>query len=145
MAVATYTDVAVALGRAISTPTEQAQVEWWLTGVELVIGNRLGDITLLNQDVLQYVEVESVVAKVQRHGQSESSITVAVDDGSVTRRYENSVSAGDILDEWWQMLDPDSSTSSASIRPYFEADTVMWPVRTPGYCNQAFDPDWVTP
>lgn len=138
MAVATYEDVAVSLGRPISTPTEQAQVEWWLVGVEHLIRSRLGALAALDQDVLKYVEVEAIVAKINRSGRDESSITVAVDDGSVTRRYENSVGSGDITDEWWNLLDPDSSLASASIRPGFEPDTARWPVSTP----PAYDPVW---
>lgn len=138
MAVATYTDVAVTLGRAISDPLEQDQIEWWLDGVEMLIRVRLGDPADLDQDVLKFVEVEAVAAKVRRHGTTESSITVAVDDGSVTRRYENAVSTDDISDEWWHLLDPDSNTGAASIRPYFEPDTARWPVSTPPLCDTVY-------
>lgn len=138
MAVATYADVAVALGRPISTPAEQDQVEWWLNGVELFIVARLGPVADLDETVVRYVEVEAVVAKIQRAGRSESSITVAVDDGSVTRRYENAVTASDITDEWWNLLDPADNAASASIRPGFEPDTVRWPVSTP----PTYDPFW---
>lgn len=141
MAVATYADVSVALGRPISDAAEQAQVTWWLDGVELFITARLGDVSLLDQTTLKYVEVEAVVAKVQRAGRAESSITVSVDDGSVTRRYDNAVTASDITDEWWHLLDPDSNTASASIRPSFDPDTARWPVRTPPYCDPT-DPGW---
>ncbi len=142
MAVATYEDVAVALGRPISTEAEQAQVEWWLDGVELFIVARLGPVAALDETVVRYVEVEAVVAKIQRSGRSESSITVAVDDGSVTRRYEGAVTASDITDEWWNLLDPNSNSRSASIRPVFEADTVQWPVSTP---PAYIGPTWVSP
>lgn len=138
MAVATYADVAVALGRPISTVAEQAQVTYWLDGIELVIRGRLGAVAALDQDVLKYVETEAVAEKVRRSGRDESSITVAVDDGTVTRRYENTISAGDITDEWWNLLDPDSSSGSASIRPDFEPDAVQWAVNTP----PAYDPVW---
>lgn len=141
MAVATYQDVEVALGRSISTDAEQDQVEWWLDGVELFITARLGDVADLNETVVQYVEVEAVVAKIQRAGRNESSITVSVDDGSVTRRFD-SVSASDITDEWWQLLDPASNAGSASIRPGFEADTVRWPIQTPPLCEVWTDPNW---
>jgi hypothetical protein len=140
MAVATYEDVAVALGRPISTEAEQAQVEWWLSGVELFIVARLGPVAELDQDAVRYVEVEAVVAKINRAGREESSITVAVDDGNVTRRYENAVTAGDITDEWWNLLDPDTGTGLFSVRPSFEADDVRWPVSTP----PAYDPYWDT-
>ena len=144
MAVATYADVAVALGRSISTGTEQDQVEWWLNGVELFITARLGDVTALDETTVKYVEVEAVAAKIQRAGRSESSVTVSVDDGSVTRRYENAVTASDITDEWWNLLDPDTNSASASIRPGFEPDTARWPVSTPPYCDP-FDPFWPLP
>lgn len=142
MAVATWQDVQVALGRPISTETEQAQVGWWLDGVELFITARLGDVADLPETVVKYVEVEAVLAKVQRAGRNESSITVQVDDGSVTRRYENAVTASDITDEWWQLLDPDTNSASASIRPGFDADTAMWPVSTPP--APYVDPSWRT-
>jgi hypothetical protein len=143
VAVATYEDVAVTLGRPISTESEQAQVEWWLDGVELFIVARLGPVADLDQTVVKYVEVEAVADKVRRSGRDESSITVAVDDGSVTRRYESGVTASDITDEWWQLLDPDSNTATASIRPYFEADDVQWSVSTPP--NPYCDPSWRMP
>lgn len=140
MAVATYADVAVSLGRPISTVAEQEQVEWWLDGVELFIVARLGPVADLDQTTVRYVEVEAVVAKIQRAGRSESSVTVSVDDGSVTRRYENAVTASDITDEWWNLLEPESNAASSSIRPGFEADDVRWPVSTP----PAYDPYWDT-
>lgn len=130
MAVATYEDVAVALGRSIDSATEQAQVEWWLNGVELIIRTRLGDIAALDQDVLKYVEVEAVVAKVRRGDSRVSSETVAVDDGSYTTRYE-SVSAADVTDDWWNLLSPNVGSGAYSTRPTFESDTVQWTVSTP--------------
>lgn len=126
MAVATYADVEVALGRPISTEAEQAQVEWWLNGVELFIVARLGPVADLSEDAVKYVEVESVAAKVRRSAtDGASSITVNVDDGGVTRRFENPVSADDITDEWWGLLDPDTGGGAFSVRPYFEADTPL--------------------
>lgn len=143
MAVATWQDVQVALGRPISTEAEQGQVGWWLDGVELFITARLGDVADLPETVVKYVEVEAVLAKVQRAGRDESSISVTLNDGSaVTRRYESAVTASDIADEWWQLLDPDTNTGTASIRPGFEADTSMWPVSTPP--EPYVDPSWRT-
>ena len=123
MAVATYEDVQVSLGRPISTEAEQEQVEWWLTGLEHVIRNRLGDLADLDQDVLKYVEVEAAVAKILRRDNRETSISVAVDDGTVTRRYEGA-SADDVTTEWWALLSPAvGSGAGFSTRPYFEPDT----------------------
>ena len=142
MAVATYADVAVALGRSISTEAEQAKVSWWLDGVELFIIARLGPVADLDETAVRYVEVEAVVAKVRRAGRAESSVTVAVDDGTVTRRYENAVTASDITDEWWQLLDPAADAASASIRPGFEVDSARWPVNTPPNTFDPLDPGW---
>lgn len=143
MAVATYEDVAVAIGRPISTAAEQAQVEWWLEGFELFIVNRFGPVADLTEGVVRYVEVEAAAAKVDRaQNKGASSITVSVDDGGVTRRFENPVTASDITDEWWNLLDPNTSSASASIRPGFEADSVAWAVSTPP--SPYLDPTWRT-
>jgi hypothetical protein len=143
MAVATWQDVAVALGRPTSdfTADQQAQITWWLGGLERFIINRLGPVADLNADDVKYVEAEAAAEKVRRTGTSESSITVTVDDGAVTRRYEAPVSASDITDEWWNLLDQDASAATGSIRPGFDADTVMWPVSTPPTYPWV-DPTW---
>jgi hypothetical protein len=129
MAIASSDDVAVPLGRPISStgdPSEEDQVNYWLDNIELLIRARLGDLTLLDQDVLRYVEVEAVAEKVRRNGRTESSITVHVDDAQVTRTYA-SVSASDILEDWWKLLDPDIGSRVFSARPQFEDDTdVDW-------------------
>jgi hypothetical protein len=104
MTAAIVDDVATELGRPIDDADEFSQIDWWLTATELIIGARLGDVSLLNQNLLRLVEVYVVAAKVRQGGTMESSITVAVDDGSVTRRYENPVSSEDIRDEWWDLL-----------------------------------------
>ena len=74
---ATYTDVGVALGRPITDPLEQAQVTWWIESAELQIRTRLGDLALLNQDVLKYVVVEAVAAKAQN---PEGAASESIDD-----------------------------------------------------------------
>lgn len=106
MAVATYEDVSVALGRPISDTDQQAQVEHWLTGIELVITQRLGDVSLLDQAALLFVESEAVASMVRQSGTPESSITVSVDDGSVTRRFDgDSADYTDFITTvWWGML-----------------------------------------
>lgn len=105
MAVATYADVATALGRSIDTSDEQDQVEHWLTGIELVISQRLGDVTLLDQTALLFVESEAGAALVRNAGVAESSITVSVDDASVTKRYDDASDYADfITTAWWTLL-----------------------------------------
>lgn len=115
MAVATFEDVAVALGRPIAEVAEQQQVTYWLNGAEMVIASRLGDVSLLDQDVLTYVEVEAVVAKMLNPSgfQSETVDDYTYRFGAETRRVT-------ILDEWWELLTPNSSSDAFSIRPFGE-------------------------
>lgn len=130
MTVATYQDVGVALGRSITDTAEQDQINHWLTGIELVIGVCLGDVTQLDQAALKYVEAEAVAEKARRRGRAESSITVSVDDGSVTRRYDQPASANDITDEWWALLSPaeNDDAGAFSISPYADRQET---IRTP--------------
>lgn len=122
MAAATHSDVGVALRRTISDEAEQAQIEHWLTGAEMAIRSRLGDLALLDQDVLKYVEAEAVAEKVRRSGREESSITVTLNDGSgVTRRYEG-MGADDIATELWSLLSPAGSSSAYTVGVVSPAD-----------------------
>lgn len=122
MAVATYADVAVALGRPISEVAEQDQVTYWLNGVELQIGARLGDVAELDQDVLKYVEVEAVAAKMQNPNgyQSESIDDYTYRFGAETRRIT-------ILDEWWLLLSPTGGDGAFTIRPYYDDGGSSYP------------------
>lgn len=115
---ATYEDVGIALGRPITDTAEQQQINYWLTGIELTIKARYRDLSQLDQAALKYVETEAVAAKVRRHGTRESSITVSVDDGSVTRRYDTPATAEDITDEWWNLLTPAVEAASFTVSPY---------------------------
>ena len=126
MTAATVEDVETAIGRPVSSDAELRQIEWWLSGVEILIQSRLGDVSALDQDVLRYVEAEAVVAKIRR-GDSR----VSVDDGSLTRRFETGVQTSDISDEWWALLNPVTGSSFYSTRPGFDADDVQWAVSTP--------------
>jgi len=116
--VATFEDVAVALGRPISDAAEIAQVGYWLTGVEIQVKARLGDLTLLDQDVLKYVEVEAVSAKMLNPNGYQSE---TVDD--YTYRFGSESRRVTILDEWWNLLSPTTGSGTYSIRPYFEPDS----------------------
>lgn len=120
MALATWQDVATALGRTPDslTPEKQNQITYWLNGIELLIRNRLGPLGNLDQDTLKYVETEAVAEKVRATGEDGAeSVTVAVDDGSVTRRWRRGVTASDITDEWWDLLAPDTTSGAWTINP----------------------------
>lgn len=124
MAAATYSDVGVALRRTISDAAEQAQIEHWLTGAEMAVRSRLGDPALLDQAVLKYVETEAVAEKVRRAGRDESSVTVSVDDGTVTRRYETAMSVDDIEGRLWSLLSPARSSSAYTVGVISPVDVV---------------------
>ncbi|MBA8806048.1 hypothetical protein FB382_004400, partial [Nocardioides ginsengisegetis] len=118
MAIATYADVAVELGRPIADPNEQAQVTWWLNGAELQIKARLGDVTLLDQEILKYVEVMAVAAKALNPTGAQYE---AIDDYRYGLPAESRRVT--ILDEWWSMLDPDVGAAVFSVRATFTPDT----------------------
>jgi hypothetical protein len=112
MAVATADDVAVALGRPITIQDERNQVEWWISSAELQIRTRLGDLTLLDQDVLFFVVVEAVAAKAQN---PDGAASETVDD--YTYRMPAESRRVTILNEWWAMLSPRTSSSIFSVMP----------------------------
>jgi hypothetical protein len=112
--------IAVALGRTApaSGSAEYAQWEMWISDARMLIAARLGDLAELNQDTLDYVVREAVVAQVRRPDDA-TSVEVRVDDGATTRAYRTSRGRITILDDWWNLLSPtDSKQGAFSIRPY---------------------------
>lgn len=128
-----YTDVEVSLGRTLST-NEVAQAELWISDALTIIGVRLGDVSLLDQTVLDYVVREAVVLRIRRPDPA-TQIQVTVDDATTSRTYESSTGQVTILDEWWAMLSPTADSGAGfSTRPGFEPDTVTstdWEWSTP--------------
>lgn len=112
-------DIAVELGRTAPDPssTEFAQWELWIADALMLISARLGDVTLLDQDRLDYVVRQAVAAHVRRPDDA-TQVAVSVDDGSVSRTYRSSRGRVEIIDEWWSLLSPADSTARAfSISP----------------------------
>ncbi|WP_418060804.1 hypothetical protein [Pimelobacter simplex] len=118
MALATWQEVAVALGRPSDslTPEQQGQITYWLNGVELHLKARLGPIADLDPDTVKYVETEIAAAKARPllAGGGASSISVSVDDGTVTRRYDP-VTAADITDDLWGLFGPGVTATGYTI------------------------------
>lgn len=110
MAVATYSDVAVAIGRSISDAAEQARVTYWLNAAELQIKARLGDVALLDQDTLKFVETEAVAARLLN---PEGYQYEAIDDYRYGLPSESRQVT--ILPEWWSMLSPTGGGSAYTI------------------------------
>lgn len=116
----TPADIAVALGRTAPAlgSTEHDQWAMWIADALMLITARLGDVSLLDQDRLDYVVREAVVAQVRRPDDV-TSVDVAVDDGRVSKRYSSGSGRVTIRDEWWALLSPESSGRRA-----FEVDTM---------------------
>lgn len=110
--------IETSLGRSLSA-TETAQATLWLKQARILLKNRLGDLGKLDQDSLDMVLVEVVVARLRRPDAASTSTSrqVSVDDGSVqeTTSYERQVSPGDIADWMWELLAPARSAGAFSI------------------------------
>lgn len=115
MTLATYEDVEASLGRSLSD-TERTRVVWWLTGAETQIRARLGDVSLLDQETVRYVEAEAVAARMTNPDAYQSE---TIDD--YTYRYGSETRAVHITAEQWAMLSQQADGSST--RPGFEPDT----------------------
>lgn len=137
MATATYDNVAVAIGRPITDALEQAQVTYWLDSAEMLVTARLGNVALLDQARLVYVETEAVVSRLRNPEgyQSESIDDYTYKFGVDSRRVT-------ILDEWWALLSPKQDQPTGSTRPSSDVDAARWPVQTPPYSDLAGPVGW---
>lgn len=101
MAIATYADVGIELGRTISDSTEQTQIESWLERAERQIVKRLGPVAGLDENTVRDVEVMAVAAKsLNPDGASSEQL----DD--YTYRLPAETRRVTILAEWWDLLTP---------------------------------------
>jgi Fe-S cluster biosynthesis and repair protein YggX len=106
--------IAVALGRPTFTETEQQQWAMWVTDARMLIQARLGELADLDQARLDYVVREAVVAHI-RHPDDATQVSVSVDDATSSRTYRSGKGRVVILDEWWDLLSPDTSSSGAFV------------------------------
>lgn len=107
--------IAVALGRTAPAPfsTEAAQWEMWIGDALMLIEDRLKErFALLDQAKLNYVVREAVVAHIRKPDDA-AQVDIQIDDGRVSKRYESSKGRVQILDEWWDLLDPPLKASGA--------------------------------
>lgn len=105
-------DICVALGRTASDSVEISQWNMWIDDAHMLIRARLGDLTLLDQQVLDYVVREAVVAQIKRPDDA-TNVAVTLDDGSVSRTYKTSAGRVTIRDEWWGLLSPNGPSRQA--------------------------------
>lgn len=130
----TTADIAVALGR--TTPdagsTDALQWEMWINQALFLLrfgdGEHvgLGDLAALDQEALDYVVLQAVVAHAKRPDAARQ-VTVSVDDASTSRTFETSEGFVAIVNRWWDMLSPSVNNSGAfSVRPGFVADGPCW-------------------
>ena len=109
-------DIETALGRTL-TAVEQDQATQWIADALMLIGVRLGDTDLLDQQALDYVVREAVVARFRN---PEGYQSESIDD--YTYRYGSETRRVSILPEWWALLSPVGTASAFSVRPTFESD-----------------------
>ena len=113
-------DIGEHLGRPL-TETERAQVERWLGWLEADIARRLPG-AMIDAPTANRVLVESVAAYMANPSGA-ASVSVAVDDGSMTRRYERGcVGRVAILPELWADLGLTEGRTAFTIRPSYEPD-----------------------
>lgn len=120
-------DIAVALGRTAPAvdSAEYAQWEMWISDALMLISARLvgtgsgqvASLDDLDQAKLDYVVREAVVAQVRRPDDA-TQVSISIDDGTTSKTYRSAVGRVTILDEWWDLLSPTTSSAGAfSIRP----------------------------
>ena len=117
----TVEDVVTTARTAVTSDADKAAVAQWIADVQLRLRLRFGDrLSELDPEAVDYVVREVVAARLLRPRDEASSQSVAVDDATVTRRWETSTGGGRSWDEWMAWLDgllPDAMSGEAfSIR-----------------------------
>lgn len=95
--------IAVAFGRDLPTILEYEQWAMWINDARLLISARLGDLEELDQDKLDYVVREAVVAHI-RHPDDATTVSETLGDASVSKTYRSGRGRVTIFDEWWDLL-----------------------------------------
>lgn len=115
--------ITVDLRRPLTT-AEAAAVAQWAEDAQTRIRLRFGltDLSSLDQAAVEYV-IRMAVVDLLRRPDNAMEVSVRVDDGATTRRYESGTGQVHIRDEWWALLTPASTSSGAwSIRPSYVPD-----------------------
>ena len=136
MTYGTIEQVAQELGRLPDSVTPEEVLQWgqWLERVERTIRARFtrAGLVLSTQVALDAPDAETVadvevaaVARKIENPSGDTSTTVTIDDGSVTRRKEGASTAPglELTDAEWALLLPASTAGAYSTRPSFVPDT----------------------
>lgn len=122
MPYATVEDVAARLGRPIATDSEIAQVEAWLSDVELIVRSRIPNLSDLvtagnpSHQVVVMVESNAVIRKIQN---PDGKASERIDD--YYYQLDANAARGDLFltDIEWDLLMPDTGSGrSFTITPY---------------------------
>lgn len=115
---------------SLPTPESGSQQgrQWstWIADALLQVSARAGDVSGLDQDMLEYVVRMAVAAKVKRPD-SATQVDVSVDDARVSRRYESSTGQVTILPEWWALLGIADESGAFTVTPSFDPDVWVLP------------------
>lgn len=122
----TVADVANELGRPTPVPPQSDQWQQWINDVELLIETQAArqgvPYDSIDQRLVDMVVRMAVASRIRTPADGATEVTVAVDDGSTTRKFGASASAW-ITDEWWELLGldlPDAAqTASFTIEPAY--------------------------
>jgi hypothetical protein len=115
----TVHEIAVSLGRPFSDVSEEQQAQWemWISEALVLIEDRLGDPSLLDQDKLDLVVRRAVKAMVLRPDNA-TTVDIAIDDGRISKRYSSGKGDVTIRDDWWALL------GATRTRRAFSVDTI---------------------
>lgn len=108
-------DIEISLGRLL-TDSERDQVDQWIGDAGLLVFARLGDLTVLNQDILNYVVREAVLDRLRNPDDGVAEESESIDDYSHTRKW-SATKRVRIWPEWWALLSPGATTGAWTIRP----------------------------
>lgn len=127
MTYASVDDVARTLGRLISDPIEQDQVNQWITDTEQIIRERLGDLARLNADTLKAVIKEVVARRVLN---PEGKSNERIDDYSYGFVDDAKRVGLHVTDEEWSRLAPVVPVSAGQVQlggmPGYGCSTRGW-------------------
>lgn len=123
MPYATPADIRLNIG---NTSVSDENIAYWIDTAELIIENRLGELSALDARTLKFVIVEAVSEKA-KNPEGNTQISVSADGVSESKTITRASGRVEIRDEWWQMLAPTSKKQS-------KAFTVMpaYPVKMVG-------------